>query len=425
MLKIENVVTPSPEQWRAVIMGARNPMNSWNRSDSQFEETADFDPEDYGGFEIGTNDHDLLMRLRNAGTDHRKFMRMLTVHMDVTAPLYWLAELDTYKVGVVRNSCSFMHKGVTVPYGIKDFSLKDPRIYDVLDDLEVKKYVLKYPYETDEYKRYFDLNGRGYRVYRNGRVIREAFDYVDAFGKGRKRHFEESEATVYQNKGGYFVVKFSGRGGGQKLLHRLVADCWLDKPEWAYQVDHKDTDKGNNSVENLEWVTASENMQRAVDSGLYDNLKSLHRRYKAWKNSSTIIGPEKRLAFKQDVEKGLTYTELASKYKITPTQANNVRSIMKNSENEDLFQECFVWERLINCLNSLRELYLETKDEAVFQQIRSLMPQGYMQRSTYMMNYEVLANIYKSRKGHRLDEWESFREWIRTLPYSELITGEE
>lgn len=105
-------------------------------------------------------------------------------------------------------------------------------------------------------------------------------------------------------------------------------------------------------------------------------------------------------------------------------QANNLRYLLNHSENEELFQECLVWEKIIECLNNMRELYFDTKDEQVFQQIRALMPQGYMQRSTFMFNYEVLANIYKSRKNHRLDEWHEFCDWIKTLPHSELITGE-
>ena len=104
MLKIENVVTPSANQWRSVIMGARNPMNSWDRSDSDFNFLSpDGDPA------IGENDQKLMMNLRNAGTDHRKFMRMIVVYVDITAPLYWWKEFDTYKVGTVANSCSTMH----------------------------------------------------------------------------------------------------------------------------------------------------------------------------------------------------------------------------------------------------------------------------------------------------------------------------
>lgn len=423
MIKIENAEVVG---WEAAIRGMRNPLNSWKKSDSGYE-CVDYDSsteQDVYSYKLGPNDKDLTKRLCKAGTDHRKFMRMITVYVDITAPLYWLAEFDTYKIGTVRNSCSFMHKGVSRPYGINDFSIKDERIYEVLNDLEMKKYDLTYPYETNEYKMYIDMNGRNYRVYRNGRVIREAFDYIDAYGTGRKRHFEAADATIYQNKSGYFIVRFSGRGSGSIPLHQLVARCWLDKPDGAWQVDHLNTNKGDNSVENLEWVTPKENMKRAMESGLYDNLKSLHRIYKVWKNNAKVIPVEKRSQFKSDADNGMTHKELAKKYNILPMQANNLRYIMNNSEHESLFQECFIWERLIDCLNNMRELYLDTKDEKVFQQIRALMPQGYMQRSTFMLNYEVLANMYKSRKNHRLDEWQEFCEWCKTLPYSELITGE-
>lgn len=90
MIKIKNVVLPSPEQWKAIIMGARNPLNSWSKSDSQFDESDVFDPDDYKcGFKLGDNDHSLMTKLAKAGTDHRKFMRMITVYADITAPLYW------------------------------------------------------------------------------------------------------------------------------------------------------------------------------------------------------------------------------------------------------------------------------------------------------------------------------------------------
>ena len=227
MLKIENVVTPSPEQWRAVIMGARNPLNSWGRSDSQFEETADFDPEDYGGFKMGPNDLDLMTRLRNAGTDHRKFMRMIVVYVDILAPLYWWKEFDTYKIGTVANSCSTMHKIAAKEFTFDDFS-------------------------------------------------------------------------------------------HEKLINSACME-----------------------------------------------IQEQHIR----------ISPMQSLA------------------------------------------------TTIECLNSYRDLYLQTKDKKYWWQMIQLLPSSYNQRRTVMLNYEVLTNIYKSRKGHRLDEWESFREWIRTLPYSELITG--
>ena len=137
MLKIENFEVTG---WEAAIRGMRNPKNSWERSDSfipcyqktKCHECADNQKcayyfEDVGlpykkdDF-IGTNDLDLMTRLRNAGTDHRKFMRMIAVYLDITAPLYWWKEFDTYKVGTVANSCSTMHKIADKEFTLEDFS---------------------------------------------------------------------------------------------------------------------------------------------------------------------------------------------------------------------------------------------------------------------------------------------------------------
>lgn len=421
MIKIENVEVVG---FAAAIRGMRNPMNSWGKSDSCF---CPNEPccEGNCSMMIGPNDLDLMKRLRNAGTDHRKFMRMIAVYVDITAPLYWWAECDTYKVATVRNSCSFMHKGVAKPFEINDFSIKNERIYNILRPLEKKKYELTYPYETDEFKLFTDEKGRTYRVYRNGRVIQEEYTYTDNYGSGRTRTIPEQPAKVYQIDDGYFVVKLAGRTGKHIPLHVLVAKMWCPgKTKDAWQVDHINTNKGDNSAENLEWVTPSENMQRALKMGLYDNLNSLHKQYRLWKFHAQLFPLEKRMEFKRDVENGLTHTELANKYGITSSQANNVRYVMQKSDVEDDFQEALVWEQTIEHLNELRDLYLETKDGKIFQAIRCLLPSGYMQRSTVMLNYEVLANMYKSRKDHKLDEWRNFCSWIKTLPYSELITGE-
>lgn len=113
MIKIENTVSASPDQWRMSIMGARNPMNSWDRSDSLFWP---------GHMQIGDKDLDLMKRLVKSGTDHSKFMRFLPVVVDITAPLYWWKEFDTYKVGTVSNSCSTMHKITEKKFTLDDFS---------------------------------------------------------------------------------------------------------------------------------------------------------------------------------------------------------------------------------------------------------------------------------------------------------------
>ena len=110
MIKIENVDVYGFE---AAIRGARNPMNSWDRMDSCYNN---------GEFEIGENDYKLLKNLTIAGPEHRKWNRMVTVTMDITAPLYWWKEYDTYKVGTVANSCSTMHKIQAKEFTLDDFS---------------------------------------------------------------------------------------------------------------------------------------------------------------------------------------------------------------------------------------------------------------------------------------------------------------
>ena len=219
MLKIENFEVLG---WEHAIRGMRNPMNSWEKSDSNFFDDSEGHVcnicQGRGSMsliEIGPNDLDLMKRLRNAGTDHRKFMRMITVYLDITGPLYWWKEFDTYRVGVDKNSCSTMHKIHAKEFTLEDFSCE--KLYDPLGDL---------------------------------------------------------------------------------------------RP-------------------------------------------------------------------------------------------------------------------IVDRLNVYRERYLETKDKNDWWQMIQLLPTSYNQKRTVMLNYEVLANIYKSRRNHKLDEWHTFCDWIEELPYSELITGKE
>lgn len=111
MISLSNAVVFG---WHSAIMGMRNPMNSWSKSDSVF----------YNDFscQIGQNDLDLMKTLIKAGTEHRKFLRMIHVQMDIEAPLYWWKEFDTYKVGTVANSCSTMHKIHSKEFTVDDFS---------------------------------------------------------------------------------------------------------------------------------------------------------------------------------------------------------------------------------------------------------------------------------------------------------------
>lgn len=235
MIKFENTEVMG---WEAAIRGMRNPMNSWEMSDSLFGKNLEIPYSqnnpiiliDENGVEtyIGDNDLNLMKRLRNAGTDHRKFMRMIAVYVDITAPLYWWKEFDTYKVGTVANSCSTMHKIAAKEFTFDDFS-------------------------------------------------------------------------------------------HEKLINSMCME-----------------------------------------------IQEQHIR----------LSPIQTLA------------------------------------------------TTIECLNAYRDLYLQTKDKKYWWQLIQLLPSSYNQRRTVMLNYEVLANMYKSRKNHKLDEWREFCLWIRTLPYSQLITGE-
>lgn len=138
-IKLENVVLASPEQMEFIIEGMRNPMNSWEKSDTHtkicrtgFHEDRPCDPEcanpncsgSYINKGIGPNDLDLMQRLSNAGTEHRKYMRMMPVYVRITAPLYWWKEFDTYKIGTVANSCSTMHKIAAKEFTLEDFSIE-------------------------------------------------------------------------------------------------------------------------------------------------------------------------------------------------------------------------------------------------------------------------------------------------------------
>ena len=394
------------------ILGARNPMNSWNKSDSVFN-----------GFNgkientvIGKNDLELMQKLIKAGSEHRKFLRQIFVSVDITAPAYFMAELDTYKIGTTRNSSSFQHKGTSKRFEIDDFEVDD-KIKEVLRIKHKQFSDLFYQYETEEYKIYTTENGRQYKVYKNGRVFTLPFSYTDTMG--RIREFSEKECVPGKTKDGYFELNLGGRNSEKWLLHRLVAYVWLDNPNNFKTVDHKDGNKANNCVENLEWVTLEENIKRE-----WDNFEGfdLQRNYKSWKISSKL-NPTDRLKIKDLYSKGFSQKQLSEMFNIGQAQVSViVRDVNSTSENRELFEHCWYWEQVLDALNSLHDKYLETKDYKYFRLIRQLLPQSYLYRSTITMNYENILNMYRQRKKHKLTEWsKSFIDWVRNLPYAEEL----
>lgn len=178
MIKLEHTVLPSPEQMQFVIEGMRNPMNSWDKSDSVnclrtpsgkhcSEFCKNFNTDKcymYGDsgepFIMGNNDMKLAQTLSKAGTDHRKFMRMMPVYVRITAPLYWWKEADTYKIGTVSNSCSTMHKIQEKEFTLDDFShehlVKTNLLDIIIDDLNSNRTIYNdYDNQSDEFKAKF------------------------------------------------------------------------------------------------------------------------------------------------------------------------------------------------------------------------------------------------------------------------------
>ena len=166
MIKLEHTVLPSPDQMEFVIEGMRNPMNSWDKSDSEIQYglayglSEDSDECYVKGHTLGDNDYDLMKRLSKAGTDHRKFMRMMPVYVRITAPLYWWKEADTYKIGTVVNSCSTMHKIQENEFTLDDFShehlVKTDLLDIIIDDLNSNRTIYNdYDNQSDEFKAKF------------------------------------------------------------------------------------------------------------------------------------------------------------------------------------------------------------------------------------------------------------------------------
>lgn len=370
-IKIENIVTLNEEQLRSVIMGARNPMNSWDRSDTS-------------GVDIGDADLNLLKRLRKAGTDHRKYLRMIPVWMDITAPLYWWSEYDTYKVGTVANSCSKMHKLMSKPFSLNDFSFDKICGYKYIPDSFV-------PEINEKSEQWLRLKDTDYWVSNCGRV----------------RHNQLLLGGSH-HKDGYIFVTIKGK---QTPVHRLVANMFLENPKQKKEVNHIDGNKKNNYANNLEWVTRSENQIHAVRNNLQP------------KDLSTYTGKftkEERENIKKDWYSGFySKRKLAQKYNVSHTCINDViKGKYLYETKENIFEN--VARPLVDMLNELRNEYLAETDEVVkrsiWYSIIQLLPSSYNQKRTVFLNFEVLLNMYHARKNHKLDEWQEFCKTVEQIP---------
>lgn len=410
MIRIEKPVIYG---WNEAIRGMRNPMNSWDKSDSWLcidrEDSScfgceheNFIPENgpCQCFKIGDKDLELMKNLRKAGNDHRKFMRMITVYMDITAPLYWWSEYDTYKVGTVANSCSKMHKLLAKPFEMNDFS------FDKLPGY--KNEIRQYRPLIDE-----DMAAKEVWVY-----LDNEYD-VSNYGRVKhkfKSHYRILSGSLHED--GYIVVTLHGR---QYPLHRIVAYLF-DKDNYSRElvVNHKDGNKQNNFANNLEWVTQHENVKHSYKNNLQPKKVS------TYKGKFTAEQREEIKALWDSGEK--SRRQIARHYGVSHTCINDIiNDKYKYAENTNVYEE--IARPLVDILNEMRDSYLNCDDEdskkQIWYSILQLLPSSYNQKRTVMLNYEVLANMYKSRKNHKLDEWIMLCEFIETMPYSELITGKE
>ena len=380
MIKIENIDVYG---WEAAIRGARNPMNSWDRMDSCYNN---------GEFEIGENDYKLLKNLTIAGPEHRKWNRMVTVTMDITAPMYWFSEYDTYKVGTVANSTSKMHKLLSKPFEMSDFSFDHLTGYKN----EVKQFIPPIDELNEEWK---DIQ-YGYKISNQGRVKNPQGKIL-----GGSTH-----------KDSYRFVTIKGK---QIPIHRIVAENFIENKYDKPFVNHKDGNKMNNSVDNLEWVTQQENIQHSYKNKLQPSA------VKTYKGKFT---DEQRQQIKDEYNNtDISRKQLALKYNVSHTCiCDIINDKYKYADKVNTYEE--VARPLVDTLNELRDMWFREEDETVKKEIwyniLQLLPNSYNQKRTVHLNYEVLGTMYKQRRHHKLSEWQVFCDTIKTLPYSEFITRE-
>ena len=295
MIKIENIQTFG---WEAAIRGMRNPMNSWNKSDSEFYTVDTVAVEDrylIGDFTLGPNDLDLATRLIKAGSEHAKFLRMIHIQMDITAPLYYWKEMDQYRVGTTTNSCSTMHRLTYKPFEMLDFS------FEHLIGNEPKEY---FDVESDFKEIFVDIQEHeNYAISNKGRI----------WSKKRDKFL-----TPSINSSDYKKVVLNGKN---LYVHRLVAQAFCPNPNNLEEVNHIDGNKWNNNYTNLEWVNKSENVKHAFKIGL--RAISGYTRYKVSQSAHRFTSDEIE-EMKQLYYDGMSKQEIAKKFNCYSSTVCNI-----------------------------------------------------------------------------------------------------
>lgn len=405
MLEITNLVTSG---WETAIRGMRNPKsipngvnNSWDKADSYWVVKDGIllptSPNDFV-YKLGHNDFDLATRLIKAGPEHAKFLRMIHVQMDIAGPLYWWKEMDTYKVATATNSCSTMHRLTYKPFEMSDFS------FEHLIGNEPKEY---FDVESDFKEIFVDIQEHeNYAISNKGRV----------WSKKRDKFL-----TPSVNSSDYKKVVLNGKN---LYVHRLVAQAFCPNPNNLEEVNHIDGNKWNNNYTNLEWVDKSENAKHAFKIGL--RTISGYTRYKVSQSSHRFTSDEIE-EIKQLYYDGMSKQEIAKKFNC---YSSTVCNILNNKTYREIEMTPYDTAKLlIDHLNELRDAYLKTKDKKYWWQMIQLLPSSYNQLRTWDASLQAILNILKQRKGHKLDEWHTFRRiCFEQIPYCKefytVMTGD-
>lgn len=394
----------SEPEFAAAIRGMRNSWESHDKSDSDFADNCrnckcDIkDCDCYQSnlpFKVGPNDLKLMKKLIKAGSDHAKFMRQITLSLDINAPFYFWKQFDQYRVGVTSNSTSTMHKIHSKPFTLDMFSLEQIERKNYSYDVEIKV-------ENEVWKSVKDI------------------DSVEVSNSGKVRR-NGKELSVSVNSAGYKKVTINSNGKYiNKYLHRLMAEVFIENEcDWKTEVNHKDGNKLNNNLDNLEWVSKSENAIHSFEKGL-SRISGYNKN--RVRQSIGKFNKEQIKEIKEMRKNGISTNEIAKKF---DCYSSTICNIVNGKSYKDIeFDAYDVIKLHIDHLELLRLKYLETKDKDTWDLIIKLLPDSFMQTRTITLNYSVLANMYHSRKNHKLTEWKDFCDWVKTLPYSELITGE-
>lgn len=417
MIKVENI---SVYNFENAFKGMRNPLESWDQSDSYWV-TGNMDGEDdyYPDFPIkyiiGEKDLELALKLIKAGSDHSKFMRQIFISMDITAPDYWWKEFSTYKVGTVENSTSTMHSILKKPITLEMFSVDDKEKWEKnkVDQKEIINDSLEEEWvDITDYEGCYQISTKG--------QIKSCNRYV-GHNYGGLRLIKSRILTQSINSSGYKKVRLSKDGiGANFYVHRLIAEHFIDNPQNKPEVNHKDGNKLNNNISNLEWVTEQENTQHAHDNGLAEI--SGYNKFKVSQKARKLTDEQVK-EIREKYQNGISIKELTQEYNIKHN------SIICNIVHNKLYNEIKlshkdIWKLTIEHLENLRQEYIKTKDQKIWRMLIQDLPMSFNYLRTWTGNYQCLRNMYHARKNHKLEEWREFCKRIESLPYSELITCE-